>query len=186
MLVAPALEGKGGDKANRFLWACLSETCLYAARRIPEIADSIVDVDRAMRWGFGWELGPFEIWDAIGVERMAKALEREGKQLPPLVARVLASPAKSFYESEKGRTSYFDLASGALQARRRAPGNHHPEIAEGAQRSRAGKFGREPDRPRRRRAVLRIPRQDERHRRRHRRDAARRASRGSKPNSRPW
>ena len=53
---------------------CLSETCLYAARRVPEIADSMVDVDRAMRWGFAWELGPFEVWDAIGVERMAEAL----------------------------------------------------------------------------------------------------------------
>jgi len=115
MLVAPALEGKGGDKANQLLWATLSETCLYAARRVPEIADSILDVDRAMRWGFAWELGPFEVWDAIGVERMAKALEREGKAIPALVEKVLASPKKSFYETEKGRTSYFDLASGALR-----------------------------------------------------------------------
>jgi len=114
-LVAPALESKGGDKANRFLWASLSEGCLYAARRAPEIANSIVDVDRAMRWGFAWELGPFEVWDAIGVEKMAAALEREGKQIPPIVAEVLASPKKSFYESEKGRAKYFDMASRALQ-----------------------------------------------------------------------
>jgi len=114
-LVLPALESKGGDKANRFLGSVLSETCLYAARRFPEIADSIVDVDRAMRWGFGWELGPFEMWDAIGVEPMAKALEREGKQMPPLVAKILASSAKSFYESEKGTTRYFDFASGAAR-----------------------------------------------------------------------
>ncbi|MGA3294121.1 MAG: 3-hydroxyacyl-CoA dehydrogenase NAD-binding domain-containing protein [Candidatus Acidiferrales bacterium] len=115
MLAGPALEGKGGDKANRFVWACLSEICLYAARRIPEIANSVVDLDRAMRWGFGWEFGPFEIWDAIGVERMAKGLEREGKQMPPLVSKVLASPKKSFYETEKGRTSYFDFGSAALK-----------------------------------------------------------------------
>jgi 3-hydroxyacyl-CoA dehydrogenase len=114
-LVAPALEGKGGDKANRFLWASLSEGCLYAVRRAPEIANSIVDVDRAMRWGFAWELGPFEVWDAIGAEKMAAALEREGKQIPPIVAEVLASPKKSFYESEKGRAKYFDMASRALQ-----------------------------------------------------------------------
>ena len=114
MLVGPALEGKGGDKANRFLWACLGDTCLYAARRIPEIANSVVDLDRAMRWGFGWELGPFEIWDAIGVGRMAKGLEREGKQMPLLVAKVLASAKKSFYETEKGTTRYFDLAPAAL------------------------------------------------------------------------
>ncbi|HXQ25163.1 MAG TPA: 3-hydroxyacyl-CoA dehydrogenase NAD-binding domain-containing protein [Candidatus Acidoferrales bacterium] len=113
-LVGPALEGQGGDKGSRFLWACLGDTCLYAARRVPEIADRILDIDRAMRWGFGWELGPFEVWDAIGVERMAKALERGGKQMPPLVAKVLASPKKLFYEMEKGSARYFDLAAGAL------------------------------------------------------------------------
>jgi 3-hydroxyacyl-CoA dehydrogenase len=112
-LVGPALDGKGGDKANQFLWQSLSGMCLYAARRVPEIADSIVDVDRAMRWGFAWELGPFEIWDAVGVERMAAALEREGQTIPPLVKQVLASPGKSFYESEKGTTRYFDVAAGA-------------------------------------------------------------------------
>lgn len=115
MLAAPAIEGKGGDKANRLLWSTLSETCLYAARRLPEIAHSILDVDCAMRWGFAWELGPFEVWDAIGVERMAKTLEREGKTLPAVVEKVLASPKKSFYETEKGRTSYFDLAGGGLK-----------------------------------------------------------------------
>ena len=114
-LLAPVLDGKDGDKANRFLWSTLSEMCLYAARRVPEIAANIVDVDRAMRWGFGWELGPFETWDAVGVERMAKAVEREGKSLPPLIAKVLASPKKSFYEYEKGETSYFDLSSPALK-----------------------------------------------------------------------
>jgi 3-hydroxyacyl-CoA dehydrogenase len=113
-LLTPALEGKGGDKATRFLWASFGDTFLYAARRIPEIANSIVGVDRAMRWGFGWELGPFEMWDALGAERVAKALERDGKQMPPLAEEVLASPKKQFYETEKGRTSYFDLAAGAL------------------------------------------------------------------------
>jgi 3-hydroxyacyl-CoA dehydrogenase len=121
-LVGPALEGKTGDKANQFLWSGLSETCLYAARRIPEIANSIVDVDRAMRWGFGWELGPFEIWNAIGLERMAKAMERDGKEMPPLVAKVLNSPKKVFYESEKGNTLYFDLASSSLQPVEEPPG----------------------------------------------------------------
>jgi 3-hydroxyacyl-CoA dehydrogenase len=114
-LLAPALDGKGGDKANRLLWASLSQTCLYAARRVPEIGDRIVDLDRAARWGFAWELGPFEVWDAVGVERMAKALERDGQELPALVRKVLDSPAKSFYQSEKGTTHYFDLASQSLQ-----------------------------------------------------------------------
>ena len=121
-LVAPALEGKGGDKANRFLWSCLSENCLYAARRVPEIANSIVDVDRAMRWGFAWELGPFEVWDAIGAEKMGSALEREGKQMPPVVKSVLASPRKVFYEYEKGSTRYFDLAANSLHPLPEPPG----------------------------------------------------------------
>jgi 3-hydroxyacyl-CoA dehydrogenase len=113
-LVGPAMDGKG-DKANRFLWSCLSENCLYAARRVPEIASSVVDVDRAMRWGFAWELGPFEVWDAIGVARMAEALGREGKQIPPVVNDVLASPKKSFYETEKGSTRYFDIGAKAMK-----------------------------------------------------------------------
>jgi 3-hydroxyacyl-CoA dehydrogenase len=122
LLVGPALEGAGGDKANKFLWSVISEMCLYAARRVPEIANTVVDVDRAMRWGFGWEIGPFEIWDAIGVERMAKALEREGKQMPPLITKVLASPRKSFYESEQGTTRCFDLVSGDLAPLPEPPG----------------------------------------------------------------
>jgi 3-hydroxyacyl-CoA dehydrogenase len=112
-LVAPALEGKDGDKANRFLWSTLGESCLYAARRVPEIADRVFDVDRAMRWGFAWELGPFEVWDAIGVERMARALERDGKPVPPVVSKVLASPQKTFYDFENGSSRYFDLAANA-------------------------------------------------------------------------
>ena len=114
-IVAPALEGKSGDKASRFVWTSLSQTCLYAARRIPEIANTIIDVDWAMQWGFAWELGPFEVWDAIGVEKMAQALQREGKQMPPLVNKVLATPEKSFYAREKGTTHYFDLAAGTHQ-----------------------------------------------------------------------
>ncbi len=114
-LVAPALEGKDGDAAQKFVWGMISEMCLYAARRVPEISDSIVDVDRAMRWGFGWELGPFETWDAIGVEPMARQLEKEGKPLPPLVTSVLSSEKKSFYESAQGVTSYFDLAGKAYK-----------------------------------------------------------------------
>src|SRR5713101_1605595 len=105
----PVLAGKEGDKAARFIWGVISEMCLYAARRVPEISDSIVDVDRAMRWGFGWELGPFETWDAIGVESMAKQLGKEGKPLPPLVKDLVASGKKSFYQSAHGQTSYFDL-----------------------------------------------------------------------------
>ncbi len=115
MLAAPVLAGKDGDKAQKFIWGMISEMCLYAARRVPEISDSIVDVDRAMRWGFGWELGPFETWDAVGVEVMAKQFEKEGKAVPPVVSALLASGKKSFYESEQGETSYFDIAGNSYK-----------------------------------------------------------------------
>src|SRR6058998_2369783 len=84
-LVGPVLEGQKGDKAQQFLWSALSETCLYAARRVPEISDNIVDVDRAMRWGFGWELGPFEMVDALGLNAFAAQIQKEGRPLPALI-----------------------------------------------------------------------------------------------------
>jgi 3-hydroxyacyl-CoA dehydrogenase len=114
-LIGPVLEGQKGDKAQQFLWGGLSETCLYAARRVPEISDHIEDVDRAMRWGFGWELGPFEIMDAIGVKAFAAQVQKEGRTLPHVIERGLASGRKGFYESEKGTTTVFDLGSGGAK-----------------------------------------------------------------------
>jgi 3-hydroxyacyl-CoA dehydrogenase len=114
-LVGPVLEGQKGDKAQQFLWGGLSEMCLYAARRVPEISDNVVDVDRALRWGFAWELGPFEIMDAIGVKAFAGQVQREGRALPAVIEKVLASGRKGFYESEKGTTTVFDLCSGGAK-----------------------------------------------------------------------
>ncbi len=121
-LIGPILEGKPGDKGAQFLWGSLSEMCSYAARRVPEIADRVVDVDRAMRWGFAWELGPFEIWDAVGVERMAKALEREKRPVPLLVDRLLSSGKKSFYETSQGELRYFDLSTASMHPAPEPPG----------------------------------------------------------------
>jgi 3-hydroxyacyl-CoA dehydrogenase len=112
-LVGPLLEGQKGDKAQQFLWGSLSEMCLYAARRMPEISGNVVDVDRALRWGFAWELGPFEIMDAIGVKAFAGQVQKEGRTLPLVIEKVLASGRKGFYESEKGTTTVFDIGSGA-------------------------------------------------------------------------
>src|SRR5271154_5503912 len=88
-LVGPLLEGQKGDKAQQFLWALLSETCLYATRRAPEISDHVADVDRAMRWGFAWELGPFQMMDAIGVKAFAAGVQKEGRSLPPVIEKFL-------------------------------------------------------------------------------------------------
>src|SRR5271170_2719883 len=109
----PLFEGQKTDKAQQFMWGGLSEMCLYAGRRMPEISDHIVDVDRAMRWGFAWELGPFESVDAIGLPAFAEQIRKEGRSLPPIFEKALASGRNSFYEAEKGTTRVFDFASGS-------------------------------------------------------------------------
>jgi 3-hydroxyacyl-CoA dehydrogenase len=114
-LVGPILEGQKGDKAQQFLWGSISETCLYAARRVPEISESVVDVDRAMRWGFGWELGPFEVMDAIGVKAFAEQVRKEGRAVPAAIEKLLGSGRNAFYESAKGATTAFDLTSGSAK-----------------------------------------------------------------------
>ncbi len=71
-----------GGRAGAFFRRHIQQTLGYAARRIPEIADSPADVDRALRWGFGWEMGPFEIWDAIGFDRVVQDMADSGVALP--------------------------------------------------------------------------------------------------------
>ena len=99
------------DRAGAFLWKTFSRTLCYAADRIPEIADTVVEVDRAMQWGFNWDLGPFEAWDAIGVEKSVAKLKEEGRSIPANVQRLLDSGAKSFYKQENGQRFYFDFPS---------------------------------------------------------------------------
>jgi 3-hydroxyacyl-CoA dehydrogenase len=67
------------DRAGAFLWSALSDLWTYSANRIPEISDSIVEIDRAMRLGFNWELGPFELWDAAGVEATVERMKKEDR-----------------------------------------------------------------------------------------------------------
>jgi 3-hydroxyacyl-CoA dehydrogenase len=101
----------GKERAGQFLWKTMSRVFAYAANRIPEIADTVVEVDRAMKWGFGWELGVFEAWDAIGVEKSVERMKDEGRAAPSNVQRMLDAGATSFYKSEGGREFYFDFAS---------------------------------------------------------------------------
>ncbi len=102
----------GKDRVGAFLWKTLARTLTYSAKRIPEIADNIVEVDRAMRWGFGWELGPFEVWDAIGVEKSVARMKEEGAAVPANVQKLLDAGGKSFYKKEGGQQFYFDFHSG--------------------------------------------------------------------------
>jgi 3-hydroxyacyl-CoA dehydrogenase len=115
-LLGPVIEGAKADKAQQFLWGLLSETCLYAARRVPEISDHIADVDRAMRWGFAWELGPFELMDAIGVKAFSDGVRKEGRSLPPVIEKLLTSGRPSFYESNRGAKSVFSLTMSAQES----------------------------------------------------------------------
>jgi 3-hydroxyacyl-CoA dehydrogenase len=91
------LEGtpQKGDKAGAFLWAALSDLWTYSANRVPEISNSVVEIDRAMRLGFNWELGPFELWDAAGVETTVARMKKEGKPVAANVEKLLASGQKS-------------------------------------------------------------------------------------------
>jgi 3-hydroxyacyl-CoA dehydrogenase len=102
------------DKAAKFYWTTLSDLWTYAANRIPEISDTVVEIDRAMKLGFNWEKGPFELWDAAGVEATVARMKKEGKPVAASVERLLASGKKSWYtENPKvgSGKSYFDLAS---------------------------------------------------------------------------
>ena len=110
------LEGspQRGDKAGAFLWSVLSDLWNYSANRVPEISDSIVEIDRAMRLGFNWKLGPFELWDAAGIEATVARMKKEGRTVAGNVEQLLAGGKKSWYlddpKAASGRV-YFDLRS---------------------------------------------------------------------------
>ncbi|MFN0138773.1 MAG: 3-hydroxyacyl-CoA dehydrogenase/enoyl-CoA hydratase family protein [Pyrinomonadaceae bacterium] len=112
----------GDDRVGEFLWKTISRTCRYAANRIPEIADTIVEIDNAIKWGFGWEIGVFETWDAIGVAESVERMKADGGGVPASIEKMLASGATTFYKSEKGAHSYYDLVAGGYKPVPQRPG----------------------------------------------------------------
>lgn len=104
------------DQAGEIAWPAISRMILYAARRIPEISDDPAAVDAAMRWGYRWELGPFETWDALGVREVAARLEKEGEGVPPLVRALLDSGHERFYEWRGRQRRVFDGARRGFRA----------------------------------------------------------------------
>ena len=109
----------GKDRGAEFVWRLLSETLVYSANRLGEIAGDIVQIDNAMKWGFNWKHGPFELWDALGVEATAARLEKEGCGVPAAVTAVLESQSKRFYgQGENSRRTFF------------VPGTGHQKLAE--------------------------------------------------------
>jgi 3-hydroxyacyl-CoA dehydrogenase len=103
-----------GDKAGQFLWSALSDLWTYSANRIPEISDTVIEIDRAMRLGFNWEMGPFELWDAAGVEATVARMKKENRPVAANVEKLLASGRKSWYADDANAASgrlYFDVAA---------------------------------------------------------------------------
>ena len=102
----------GADKGAEFAWKSLRDTLIYAVNRIPEIADDVVNVDRAMRWGFNWEIGPFQMMDAIGVADFVKRAEADGVKVPESLKGV-----ECFYrDAADGSKEYWDFAEKCYKA----------------------------------------------------------------------
>lgn len=112
----------GDDRVGEFLWKTTSRVSRYAANRVPEIADTIVEIDNAIKWGFGWEIGVFEAWDAIGVVESVERMRKEGQTIPASVEKMLASGATSFYKNENGNYSFYDLVAGEYKPMPDRPG----------------------------------------------------------------
>jgi 3-hydroxyacyl-CoA dehydrogenase len=103
----------GQDRVGLFLWKLYRDVFLYSAGRVPEISDRIVEIDRAMRWGFAHQLGPFELWDALGFAEVCARIEKDGHALPDNVAAMRGAGVSSFYQREE--REYFDLGGSGYQ-----------------------------------------------------------------------
>lgn len=101
----------GEDKGSVFAWKVFANSAIYAGNRIPEIADDIVNIENACKWGFAWEIGIFETWDVLGFDYVCDRMEKEGLELPPIAKAMKEVGAKSFFKTENGDKSYFDVAS---------------------------------------------------------------------------
>ena len=112
----------GKDQVGEFLWSTTTRISRYAANRIPEIADTIVEIDNAIKWGFGWEIGVFETWDAIGLEKSVERMREENQPIPANVEAMLATGATAFYKEENGQKFYYDLVNGGYKQIEEKPG----------------------------------------------------------------
>ncbi len=105
----------GKDKAGEFYRVIFSGLFAYVSNRIPEISDELYRIDDAMRAGFGWQLGPFEMWDALGAAEALKMMEQAGKKPAKWVYDMIAKGITSFYRHESGCTQYYDIPSAAFK-----------------------------------------------------------------------
>ncbi|WP_424768709.1 3-hydroxyacyl-CoA dehydrogenase NAD-binding domain-containing protein [Paenibacillus sp. sgz302251] len=103
------------DRYAQFAWSTIKKTLLYSAAQVGVIADSISDIDRAMRWGFNWELGPFELWDAIGLAASVKQMQEEGEAIPAWVTAWIEGGHESFYRQEGMQRVYVSAGEYRLE-----------------------------------------------------------------------
>ena len=103
----------GQDKGARFAWKVVANGLIYAVNRIVEISDTIVDIDNAMKWGFNFEMGPFETWDAIGLETAVDKMEQDGYEVPEKVKQMIAAGHASFYKTDRGKRFAYDFTTGS-------------------------------------------------------------------------
>jgi len=100
----------GDDRGSQFAWRTVAGNLIYAANRIPEISDTIVEIDNAMKWGFNFEMGPFETWDAIGLQKSVERMENDGLDVPQKIKDMLAAGCETFYKTDNGRRLFYDFA----------------------------------------------------------------------------
>lgn len=103
-----ALLTQPGDKASDFLWSIFKPTLLYSAELLGEIADDITQIDNAMKWGFGWKMGPFETWDAIGLRKSVERMKKEGSNVPSWIEKMLEDGNEAFYKEDNGNVYFYD------------------------------------------------------------------------------
>ncbi len=104
------------DIAGEFTWEVFSQTLIYAANRLGEIADDIVNIDRALCWGFGWRKGPFEIWDMLGLKQTVNRMKEDRKNIPKWIDKMLSAGCESFYKIENGIKYFYDYKEGEYVA----------------------------------------------------------------------
>jgi 3-hydroxyacyl-CoA dehydrogenase len=112
----------GTDKAGEFYRRSFQAMFAYVSHRIPEISDELFKIDDGMRAGFGWEAGPFETWDAIGVKAALDAMSAAGVKVSPWVNEMIAAGHSSFYKVEYGKRLFYDVASKSYKPVPRAEG----------------------------------------------------------------
>ncbi len=106
-----ALVSAQDDRAGDLVWSVVKPVLIYSAELLGEIADDIPSIDEAMRWGFGWELGPFEMWDAIGLRSSVERMKSEGETVPAWIEQMLENGDEAFYKKENGNVYFYHQGS---------------------------------------------------------------------------